>query len=58
MNDTPTAGTDSVRMVCPHCKIETGVEITRYATASPRHIDLECRCPNCGVCWQAAEDLS
>jgi RNase P subunit RPR2 len=45
---------DYHRMVCPYCRIETDVEIARYRTASPQHIDLECTCQNCGEKWQAA----
>jgi uncharacterized Zn-finger protein len=45
------------RMVCPYCRHESDVQITRYRTASPRHVDLECECPSCGEVWQAAEDV-
>jgi transposase-like protein len=48
----------AVTMQCPHCKKPTTVRITRYATRSPQHIDLEFRCELCGEKWQAAEIAS
>ena len=43
---------------CPYCKRVATVRIKRFATKSPQHVDLECRCDRCGETWQAAECMS
>ena len=40
---------------CPYCLQQATVRITRHATMSRKHVDLECKCERCGEKWQAAE---